>query len=136
MSARGTSNGNVSGNSYARRARKVWLVETYRADRDACPHDVDLDLSLPHNAGEDPQCWRCGYVYGDSRPEPGLDRDEVGGVPACRCYRCGILLTVETVTADRIIPGCQGGTYRHENIRPACGPCNSKTGGATRRKKK
>jgi len=46
----------------------------------------------------------------------------------CRCYRCGTLLTDETVTVDRIIPGCKGGTYRRSNIRPACGTCNSSTG--------
>lgn len=46
----------------------------------------------------------------------------------CRCYRCGELLTVDTVTVDRIVPGCQGGTYRRDNIRPACGTCNSSTG--------
>lgn len=56
------------------------------------------------------------------------------GVPACRCYRCGTLLTVDTVTVDRIIPGCQGGTYRRNNIRPACAACNSHTGGSIRRK--
>lgn len=55
-----------------------------------------------------------------------------GGQAACRCYRCGALLTVDTVTVDRIRPGCQGGTYRRENIRPACGPCNSETGGRLR----
>jgi hypothetical protein len=52
--------------------------------------------------------------------------------PACRCYRCGQLLTVQTVTVDRIIPGCQGGTYRRNNIRPACGHCNSETGAVLR----
>lgn len=51
----------------------------------------------------------------------------------CRCYRCGRLLDVDSVTVDRIIPGCQGGTYRRENIRPACGRCNSIVGGSTRR---
>lgn len=51
-------------------------------------------------------------------------------VPACRCYRCGVLLTVDSVTVDRIIPGCKGGTYRRNNIRPACADCNSETGGA------
>jgi hypothetical protein len=56
------------------------------------------------------------------------------GVPACRCYRCGALLTKDTVTADRIIPGCQGGTYRRNNIRPACLTCNSSTGAKVRRK--
>lgn len=52
----------------------------------------------------------------------------------CRCYRCGHLLTLETMTVDRIVPGCQGGTYRRTNIRPACSGCNSTTGGATRGK--
>lgn len=57
-----------------------------------------------------------------------------GAEPACRCYRCGQLLTVDTVTVDRIRPGCQGGTYRRDNIRPACGTCNSSTGATVRRK--
>lgn len=55
------------------------------------------------------------------------------GAGTCRCYRCGDVLTAETVTVDRIIPGCQGGTYRRDNIRPACSGCNSETGGACRR---
>jgi len=54
------------------------------------------------------------------------------GDPACRCYRCGKLLLLDTLTVDRIKPGCQGGTYRRENIRPACEDCNSRTGGALR----
>lgn len=54
------------------------------------------------------------------------------GYAACRCYRCGVLLTVSTVTVDRIVPGCQGGTYRRNNIRPACAPCNTVTGAVTR----
>jgi hypothetical protein len=71
--ARGTSNGNVNGNSEDRRRRREWLVEAYR-----------------------------------------------------------VLLTVDTVTVDRIIPGCKGGTYRRNNIRPACAKCNSTTGGGLR----
>jgi hypothetical protein len=51
------------------------------------------------------------------------------GIPACRCFRCGKLLTVYTVTVDRIKPGCKGGTYRRDNIRPACSTCNESTGG-------
>ena len=47
-----------------------------------------------------------------------------------RCYRCSTELTVDTVTSDRIVPGAEGGTYRRDNIRPACGPCNTSTGGA------
>lgn len=48
------------------------------------------------------------------------------------CYRCGLELDDSTVTVDRVVPGCRGGTYRRGNIRPACGPCNSETGGALR----
>jgi hypothetical protein len=49
------------------------------------------------------------------------------GAKACRCYRCGTLLTYATVTIDRIVPGNHGGTYRRNNIRPACAKCNSGT---------
>lgn len=51
----------------------------------------------------------------------------------CRCYRCGQLLTENTVTVDRIVPGCRGGRYVRNNIRPACADCNSEAGGALRR---
>lgn len=47
----------------------------------------------------------------------------------CRCYRCGELLTLRTLTVDRVIPGCLGGRYVRSNIRPACARCNSETGG-------
>ena len=30
---------------------------------------------------------------------------------------------------DRIVPGAEGGRYVRGNIRPMCGPCNSRTGG-------
>lgn len=50
------------------------------------------------------------------------------------CYRCGTELTDSTITVDRIVPGRDGGTYRRANIRPACGPCNSETGGALARR--
>lgn len=46
------------------------------------------------------------------------------GRPACRCFRCGKLLTEEMVQADRIKPGIDGGTYARNNIRPACEECN------------
>ena len=41
---------------------------------------------------------------------------------------CGKLLTVDTVTVDRVVPGCKGGTYRKNNIRPSCQKCASITG--------
>jgi 5-methylcytosine-specific restriction endonuclease McrA len=53
---------------------------------------------------------------------------------AVRCWRCGKLLTLVEMTVDRIIPGCRGGRYTRDNIRPACARCNSETGGAVRAK--
>jgi hypothetical protein len=115
---RGTTNGNQRGSSKSRQRRREWLVETYRAN-------VDLVVN----------------PFGTTREIAVSEPDH--GVPflsqrvhACRCYRCGELLTVATVTVDRIIPGCQGGTYRRNNIRPACGFCNSSTGAVVRAKVK
>lgn len=54
------------------------------------------------------------------------------GLGTARCYRCGKILTSETITVDRIIPGARGGKYVRSNIRPACAKCNSEAGGAVR----
>lgn len=54
---------------------------------------------------------------------------DIDGVPACRCWRCGQLLTTDAVSPDRIIPGCEGGRYTRDNLRPSCAPCQSITGG-------
>lgn len=105
---RGTTNGNVRGNAEDRRRRREYLVVAYRADVD-----------LPD--------WHAAR-HGQTEVPLGA------GEPACRCYRCGTLLSVETVTVDRIIPGVLGGTYRRNNIRPACGLCNSTTGATIRRR--
>ena len=109
---RGTTNGNARGSNADRARRRAWLVQTYRADK-----DVDL------------------VIFAATRLVQELPRGLAAGRPACRCYRCGDLMVEETLTVDRIIPGCRGGTYRRNNIRPACAKCNSETGGATRRKK-
>jgi len=121
---RGTSNGNCSGNSAARRRRKQWMVETFRAD-------VDVVVIVWDNTNE-----QTFWEPKDNDEIEALIRDfermeavaSVKREPACRCYRCGRLLVACQVTADRIIPGDKGGTYRRNNIRPACGRCNSITG--------
>lgn len=108
---RGTTNGNARGSAADRARRREWLVATYRANADVLIIQTSAEgpaVLLPVDAGH--------------------------GIPACRCYRCGCLLTTFTVTVDRIVPGCRGGTYRRDNIRPACGTCNSATGATTRRK--
>lgn len=38
-------------------------------------------------------------------------------------------MTFETLTVERVTPGHAGGTYRRNNIRPACGSCQSYQGG-------
>ena len=65
--------GEKRGNSYARRARKLWMLAT----------------------------------WGD-------------GVK-CPCVHCDAVLDYDTVEADRIIPG---GSYRRDNVQPACRSCN------------
>ena len=48
-----------------------------------------------------------------------------GNGETCPCvHGCGTVLTYATVEADRIIPGALGGSYRRDNVQPACGPCN------------
>lgn len=55
---------------------------------------------------------------------------EFGDGETCLCsFGCGTVLTFATLTVDRFpIRKIDGGTYRHGNIRPACGPCNSADG--------
>ena len=118
---RGTSNRDERGNTDDRRRRKIWLIETYRADVTI----VRWGISDDHY-----------YVVRSSDSVAEVietfsgEGSQAVALPTCRCYRCGKPLTIETVTVDRIIPGCRGGTYRRNNIRPACGGCNSETGGA------
>lgn len=107
---RGTTNRNRRGSAKARRRRREWLVETFRAN-----------LSLLVTARGD-VIGECPVDYVPNDPNNRV-------TPACRCYRCGTLLTVDTVSPDRIVPGCEGGTYKRGNIRPACTTCQSSTGG-------
>lgn len=115
---RGTSNSNDRGSAEQRRRRKGWLIQTYAADRalirvlyqDGRVEVEDFVLT-PEQQMEFPSVAEAEYV------------------PTARCYRCGRLLWFETLTVDRIIPGCKGGKYVRTNIRPACGLCNSETGG-------
>lgn len=92
-----------------------------------------------------------GNSYARRRRRQWLMEHYASNVPGfARCYRCGVLLfnpdelpPLEMLkdyhsvmlSIDRIIPGAHGGTYRRNNIRPCCGPCNSETGGSTRSKK-
>lgn len=121
---RGTSNSNQRGGSESRRRRRAYLVETYRADIDVAVV-VDPDGEV--------------RVFDWSDAIPIHFGDLADRRPACRCYRCGLLLADLTdvdwkherhVTVDRIKPGAEGGTYKQSNIRPACALCNERTGQA------
>lgn len=114
VATRGTTNRNARGSTKDRAARRAWLIGNFAAN-------VDLDVDPDGQVVEVPR----GH-----------------GLPACRCYRCGLLLTDlgtagtravperHRLTVDRIIPGVDGGTYRRNNIRPACAFDNESTGGA------
>jgi hypothetical protein len=103
---RGTSNRNDRGSSYARRARRAWLILTYASN-------------LPGFA----RCYRCGCLLFNP------DDFNTPYEAACTVPEPWAWPLPQPLTVDRIIPGCQGGTYRRTNIRPACGGCNSETGG-------
>ncbi|GAA2681732.1 MULTISPECIES: HNH endonuclease [Actinosynnema] len=45
------------------------------------------------------------------------------------CFECRTVLTVDTLSVDRVVPGVLGGTYHRSNIRPMCLRCNSCAGG-------
>lgn len=130
---RGTTNGNARGNSKDRRRRREWLIATWPAD---------VQIIEVH--------WANGIVTRNDPPDPATQENWLAALatddaatfvdllPTSRCYRCGCLLTVDTVSADRIIPGAEGGTYGgpvrdqrdgRTNVRPACLDCQSTTGG-------
>lgn len=81
--------------------------------------------------------WTRGATNANSR---GNSRDrrrrreflinKFGDGKTCVCSHCPTILTVDTVNADRVIPGWKGGRYTRDNIRPSCGPCGSEQGGA------
>lgn len=99
---RGTTNGNVRGSTADRRARRAYLMVAYASDVEGFV-----------------RCYRCGVLLYNEDDHPERPPD----FPVERS-RMPLRLTT-----DRIVPGCKGGTYKRPNIRPACGGCNSETGG-------
>lgn len=111
VARRGTTNGNARGSARDRAARRAWLMTAYQAD-------------VPGLC----RCFRCGVLLFNPDDYPGAE------------WIWTLVATVQAqiarpLTVDRIVPGCQGGTYRRSNIRPACAACNSSTGGRTRSKR-
>ena len=89
----------------------MWLVENYPSDQKGfC------------------RCYRCGCLL--YNPDDYPESDATPASAEADLWREAPPLFMKPLTVDRIIPGCQGGTYRRNNIRPACATCNSETGGA------
>lgn len=132
LALRGTSNTNQRGSAEDRRRRKIWLLDTYASDEpllrvvwgeeDGLPEETDIGPAQDFGPGG------TNLVVTALQASPEVVSAEV--IPTARCYRCGTPLWMMTITVDRIIPDCKGGTYRRSNIRPACEGCNSETGGA------
>jgi hypothetical protein len=118
--------------------------------------DLSEGTARPRCMGDGPSCPEMSERQGtahkprgrgtSNRDARGNSRDraarrqwlltEFGNGVTAPCYRfevCGAVLDDATITVDRIVPGCKGGRYVRDNIRPACGPCNSETGGRLRR---
>lgn len=137
---RGTSNGNQRGSSYSRAVRRAWLLSTYAANVQVIRytlksgHVADYHPSYPEDQAN--MVARFGPDGNGSSIDWAHQVMEYVALATCRCYRCGCLLVDGTLTVDRIIPGVKGGTYRRNNIRPACGLCNSETGGPLAQTKK
>jgi len=53
---------------------------------------------------------------------------EFGDGHSCGCVYCGLRLTENTLTRDKIYTAREGGRYRHENLVPACTSCNQARG--------
>lgn len=105
---RGRSNSNERGSAASRRKRKLRLIARY-------PARQLVHFCTPVQRLSD------GALY----PVHTTISCPVEG--KTRCYACGALLDIDTVTVDRIIPGAKGGRYVDENCRPACSPCNTAT---------
>ena len=80
---RGTTNGNARGSAADRRARRAWLMVTYASD-------------IPTLV----RCYRCGWLL--------YNPDETVAIG----QSFSVFYNTRPLTVDRIIPGCQGGTYR------------------------
>lgn len=105
---RGTTNGNARGNVEDRRRRRAYLMVVYASDVEGFV-----------------RCYRCGVLLFNPDDYP---PDLSGWAPSHVPVDIGAYAL--PLTTDRIIPGCKGGTYRRNNIRPACAKDNSETGGA------
>lgn len=125
VTSRGTSNSGLTGSSEDRRRRKRYLLETYRADVDVLTIRKD-DWEAVALLGKIAEKYGPGQVFLYDVAPGGDAGTQLWTVPlgegeiACRCFRCGCLLTCATLECDRIVSGKKGGKYVRDNVRPCC----------------
>jgi hypothetical protein len=97
-------------------------VEKYRA----APVPTDEDRRIAHERHA-----RNKRQGGDDRPGAPTRRrlkqklvDQFGDGKTCPCVACGVKLTPDQVSMDRIIPGSDNGRYKIDNLIPMDYECN------------
>lgn len=68
-----------------------------------------------------------GSAEGRRRRKQALLKRDGNGITA-PCWECRVPVTAQTMIADRVIPGCRGGTYRLSNLRVHCRICSEAQG--------
>jgi hypothetical protein len=113
----------------ARAIQKQGLAEETRLS----PGEVALrEIARTQQSGR-----RAGNFHGnatDRRRSREALATEFGDGTYAPCVHCGTKLHVDDITRDKIIPGAEGGAYKHENLIPACYSCNSARGDRPLRK--
>lgn len=106
----------------ARRRRKQWLFEVWAADV------VRVEIAYAFGGGtfkQDLENYRDWSTF----------EGYVGQEALVRCFRCGKTCSWDEVEVDWIKPGCDGGRYTRNNIRPCCPRCNTWLGEQAKKRK-
>ncbi|HEY3691242.1 MAG TPA: hypothetical protein VGL46_13200 [Pseudonocardiaceae bacterium] len=96
-------------------------------------------MAAPGTRGTTNRNARGGSAARRARKQWLLEQFGNGHSAPCAIRRgaaCEGRVTFETLWVDRWpVAGHEGGTYRRDNIRPSCAPCNMADGGAVGRAK-
>lgn len=117
VATRGTTNGNARGSAADRRRRRAWMMGCYASNVEGFV-----------------RCYRCGALLYNPDDHPDWEGDVLVPIPPTADFPYSSAAYAKPLTVDRIIPGCKGGTYRQNNVRPACMYDNASTGSALGRK--
>lgn len=97
--------------------------EYYASHKDQTRQSVrDWRSRNPDRAYEQQARRRARLVGATSEP---IDREVIVLRDNSTCYLCGRILTLDEITIDHVMPLARGGSHTMDNLRVACGPCNS-----------